>query len=143
MCKASILLLLTTCSISYGSDIIDNSFYGKFNVHLGVSESKLSGAFRKKARPFHPDKTKDPKAIEQFKELSDMYQTLKDSARKKGYDAQLATDLLKSKSAFAHVIAYQMKEDDIMKKPLQRVFCAIFPFFLCCKKDNGYTNENA
>ncbi len=143
MYRANILLLLTAHSIAYGSHVIETSFYGSLTVHLGVKDPELSSAFRRKGRSFHPDKNQDPNAIKQFKDLNHMYQILKDPARRKEYDSELAIELLQSNSEFAHVIGYQMQEEDIMKKPLQRVFCAIFPFFLCCKKDNGYTNENA
>ncbi len=113
MHRTNILFMLTAYSIAYAGDIIENSFYGELNVHLGVKNPELSRAFRKQGLFFHPDKNKDPDAIEQFQNLNHIYQTLKDSEKRKKYDAELATDLLKSDNEFAHVIGYQMQEEDI------------------------------
>ena len=136
------MLLLTACSIAYGSHIVENSFYGKLNVHLGIEGSKLSHAFRRKVGPLHPDKNQNPNATEQFKALNHAYQTLKDPLKRKEYDSQLATELLQSNSEFAQVIGYQIQEKDIMKKLLRRAFSFISPFSLCCTKDNEYANED-
>ena len=141
MYQTNMLLLLTACS-AYGSHIVENSFYGKLNIHLSIKNPELSRAFRKQATPLHPDKNKDLNAIEQFKDLNHMYQTLKDPTKQKEYDTELATELLKSNSAFAHIIAYQMQEENSMKKLLWRVFFFISPFSLCCKKDNEYAHED-
>jgi DnaJ-class molecular chaperone len=58
---------------------------------LGISRSapadEIKSAYRKLARKFHPDVTKnDPKSTERFKEVQEAYEVLSDSAKRKNYD---------------------------------------------------------
>ncbi len=57
---------------------------------LGVSESaetdEIRKAYRKLARKYHPDVSKEPDAEDRFKELGEAYEVLKDEKKRKAYD---------------------------------------------------------
>lgn len=57
---------------------------------LGVSKSadmaEIKKAFRKLAKKFHPDQSKDPKAKEKFAEISAAYETVGDEKKRAAFD---------------------------------------------------------
>ncbi|MDX1588408.1 MAG: DnaJ C-terminal domain-containing protein [Oleiphilaceae bacterium] len=57
---------------------------------LGVSEdadaSQIKSAYRKLARKYHPDVSKEENAEERFKDVSEAYEVLKDSEKRAEYD---------------------------------------------------------
>ena len=62
-----------------------------YNKALGVSKTakpdEIKKSYRKLARKYHPDANKgDAKAEERFKEISEAYNTLSDTKRRKEYD---------------------------------------------------------
>ncbi len=61
-------------------------YYEVLGVSKSVSESEIKSAYRKLARTHHPDIDKSAGAAEKFKELSEAYQVLSDSNKKKQYD---------------------------------------------------------
>ncbi len=58
---------------------------------LGVSKSadaaEVKKAFRKLAKTYHPDQSKEPKAKERFTEVNSAYEILGDEAKRKQFDA--------------------------------------------------------
>lgn len=58
---------------------------------LGVSKSadaaEVKKAFRKLAKKYHPDQSKEPKAKERFTEVNSAYEILGDEAKRKQFDA--------------------------------------------------------
>lgn len=62
-------------------------YYKILGVERGASQEELKKAYRKKAMKLHPDQNKDnPKAEEQFKELNQAYDVLKDEQKRAAYD---------------------------------------------------------
>jgi DnaJ-class molecular chaperone len=62
-------------------------YYDILGVSKTASEDEIRSAYRKMARKYHPDATKnDPKSTEKFKEAQEAYDVLSDSAKRKSYD---------------------------------------------------------
>ncbi|HEX4055553.1 MAG TPA: DnaJ C-terminal domain-containing protein [Tepidisphaeraceae bacterium] len=62
-------------------------YYDVLGVSRTASGDEIKAAFRKMARKFHPDVTKnDPKSTERFKEAQEAYEVLSDAAKRKNYD---------------------------------------------------------
>jgi len=62
-------------------------FYDVLGVDRSASADDLKKAYRRKARQLHPDSNSDnPKAEEQFKEVNEAYDILKDDQKKAAYD---------------------------------------------------------
>lgn len=61
-------------------------YYEILGVKRDASADDIKKAYRKLAHKFHPDVSKDPKGEEQFKEVAEAYQTLKDPEKRAAYD---------------------------------------------------------
>lgn len=60
--------------------------YEVLGVARGASEAELKKAYFKLAKKFHPDTNKDPEAKSKFQEISNAYDVLSDSDKRKAYD---------------------------------------------------------
>ena len=65
-------------------------YYHTLGVERDASQDDIKRAYRKLARKYHPDVNKDPGAEDQFKELGEAYEVLKDPEKRAAYD-QLGT----------------------------------------------------
>jgi curved DNA-binding protein len=61
-------------------------YYKILGVARDAKEEDIKKAYRKLARKFHPDVSKEPNAEESFKEVSEAYETLRDSEKRAAYD---------------------------------------------------------
>lgn len=61
-------------------------YYEILGIPKGAGKDEIKGAFRKKARQYHPDVNKAPDAEEKFKELGKAYETLMDDEKRSLYD---------------------------------------------------------
>jgi curved DNA-binding protein len=61
-------------------------YYEVVGVPRGASQDEIKRAYRKLARKFHPDVSKERNAEERFKELQEAYEVLKDPEKRAAYD---------------------------------------------------------
>lgn len=61
-------------------------YYETLGVARGATQDEVKHAYRKLARKFHPDVSKDPDAEARFKELGEAYAVLKDPEKRAAYD---------------------------------------------------------
>ena len=61
-------------------------YYRILGVERSANEEAIKKAYRKLARKYHPDVSKEKDAEEKFKEVSEAYEVLKDADKRKAYD---------------------------------------------------------
>jgi curved DNA-binding protein len=61
-------------------------YYKIMGLKRDASADDIKRAYRKLARKFHPDVSKEPKAEEHFKEVGEAYEVLKDPEKRTSYD---------------------------------------------------------
>jgi curved DNA-binding protein len=62
-------------------------YYARLGLEKDASPDDIKRAYRKLARKYHPDVSKEPDAEAQFKEVAEAYEVLKDPERRAAYDA--------------------------------------------------------
>ncbi len=65
---------------------MDKDYYKIMGVASNASEKEIKTAYRKLARKYHPDISKESNAEERFKEMGEAYEVLKDKAKRAQYD---------------------------------------------------------
>ena len=61
-------------------------YYKILGLERGAAEADIKKAYRKLARKFHPDVSKEKDAEEKFKEVAEAYEVLKDPEKRAAYD---------------------------------------------------------
>ncbi len=61
-------------------------YYEVLGVSKTASQDEIKSAFRKLAKKYHPDVSKEPDAAEKFKEAQEAYAVLSDESKRKQYD---------------------------------------------------------
>src|SRR5438552_3035767 len=61
-------------------------YYQNLGIGRNASPDDVKKAYRKLARKYHPDVSKEKGAEEKFKEINEAYQTLGDPEKRKAYD---------------------------------------------------------
>lgn len=61
-------------------------YYKILGVDKTASKEEIKKSYRNLAIKWHPDKNKDPDALEKFKDISEAYQVLYDDNKRKDYD---------------------------------------------------------
>ena len=67
-------------------------YYAILGVERGASEEQIKKAYRRLARKYHPDVSKETNAKERFQEVSEAYETLNDKEKRAAYDGLGAHD---------------------------------------------------
>ncbi|HEX9878261.1 MAG TPA: DnaJ C-terminal domain-containing protein [Gammaproteobacteria bacterium] len=62
------------------------NYYEVMGLSRDASPDDVKRAYRRLARKYHPDVSKEPDAEERFKELGEAYEVLKDSEKRAAYD---------------------------------------------------------
>ena len=62
-------------------------YYSRLGLEKGATPDDIKRAYRKLARKYHPDVSKESNAEAQFKEVAEAYEALKDPERRAAYDA--------------------------------------------------------
>jgi curved DNA-binding protein len=62
-------------------------YYKILGVERGASEEEIKKAYRKLARKYHPDVSKELNAKERFQDVSEAYETLRDRDKRAAYDS--------------------------------------------------------
>jgi len=61
-------------------------YYRILGVPRNAGDEEIKKAYRRLARRYHPDVSKEPHAEERFKEVSEAYETLRDREKRAAYD---------------------------------------------------------
>jgi molecular chaperone DnaJ len=61
-------------------------YYEVLGVSKNATDAEIKSAFRKLAKEYHPDVSKDPNATEKFKEIQEAYAVLSDPDKRRQYD---------------------------------------------------------
>ncbi|HUL93188.1 MAG TPA: DnaJ C-terminal domain-containing protein [Burkholderiales bacterium] len=61
-------------------------YYAVMGLERDASPEQIKSAYRKLARKYHPDVSKEANAEERFKEIGEAYETLKDPQKRAAYD---------------------------------------------------------
>jgi len=64
----------------------EEDYYEILGVSKNAQNKDIKRAFRKLAMQYHPDKNKDPKAQEKFRQIAEAYEVLSDEGKRNQYD---------------------------------------------------------
>jgi len=62
-------------------------YYKVLGVERGASDEEIKKAYRRLARKYHPDVSKEANAKEKFQDVAEAYETLRDKEKRAAYDS--------------------------------------------------------
>ena len=62
-------------------------YYKSLGVERGAADEEIKKAYRRLARKYHPDVSKEANAKEKFQEVAEAYETLRDKEKRSAYDS--------------------------------------------------------
>src|SRR5580765_8771994 len=71
---------------SCGGSMQFKDYYGILGVEPNAGEAEIKSAYRRLARKYHPDVSKEADAEEKFKSVNEAYEALRDPQKRTGYD---------------------------------------------------------
>lgn len=80
---------------------MDKDYYKIMGVAPNASEQEIKTAYRRLARKYHPDLSKEANAEEQFKQMGEAYEILRDPAKRKEYDNYLKNKEFNQKAHYS------------------------------------------
>ncbi|WP_133128368.1 DnaJ C-terminal domain-containing protein [Legionella nagasakiensis] len=86
-------------------------YYKIMGLNRDATEKDIKTAYRRLARKYHPDISKEPNAEEKFKEMAEAYEVLKDPEKRRVYDQYVQDWDIRQKANYSS----QQKEWDIGK----------------------------
>ena len=95
--------------------ICDRDYYDILGVSRDANDRQIKKAFRKLAVKYHPDKNKDPKAEDKFREIAEAYEVLSDEKKRMEYDQFGKSAFTDSKYGGGHH-GFHFNFDDFYKK---------------------------
>jgi DnaJ family protein A protein 2 len=66
--------------------VVDTTLYDRLGISSSATDEEIKKAYRRLAMQYHPDKNKSPDAADKFKEISEAYEIISDSEKRKSYD---------------------------------------------------------
>lgn len=65
---------------------VRKNYYEILGVSADCTFSEIKSAYRRLARKYHPDVNKSPESVQKFKDITEAYDTLSDSVKRKKYN---------------------------------------------------------
>ncbi|QLZ69654.1 cytochrome c biogenesis protein [Legionella sp. PC1000] len=81
---------------------MDKDYYKIMGVSEDASDKDIKMAYRKLARRYHPDISKEPHAEERFKEMGEAYEVLRDPVKRAEYDRYRKSKTFHQHEAYNH-----------------------------------------
>ena len=95
-------------------------YYEVLGVSKTASQDEIKSAFRKLAKKYHPDVSKEENAAEKFKEAQEAYAVLSDENKRKQYDQFGHSAFTNSQGGFSGFEGFDFGSmDDIMEEVLR------------------------
>ena len=86
-------------------------YYKILNIDKNAQAEEIKKAYKNLAMIWHPDKNKDPMALNKFKEINEAYQILSDKQKKMEYDNNSSHDQHKYNFNFVRRDPFEMFND--------------------------------
>jgi curved DNA-binding protein CbpA len=109
-------------------------YYSILGINENANNTEIKKKYRSLAIKFHPDKGGDP---EQFKQISEAYQILSDSRKRKEYDNKLTENLFTNSDNPIYIFNELFNKPNTNINMMNNLFENLFTVSL----DNFYNNH--